>query len=169
MRHPPEPPDASILRRLWDDLADLNFDRNNHPDRTLVTSSNIRPYFILVAGLTVLSAMILAVMRPPSHWFTYVLLLAGTAIIYRRQVWPGAWRLVRMQLVLIKYPVFLYLCAQDGTPVSMARSGIAVYLLLSFIDLLSDATLRLLPARRWLLILELALFAVFMGTLLWSI
>lgn len=128
--------------RLWDDLADLDFDRNHHPDRTLVTSDNIRPFFTLVVSLAVLNTTILAVLRSPGQWFVYILLLVGTAIIYHRRVWPKAWRVVHNQLVLMKYPVILYLCVQDGVTKNLVIGGIAVYILLSLIDLLSNASLH---------------------------
>jgi hypothetical protein len=154
--------------RLWDDLADLDFDRVHHPDRILVASHHVQPYFILVASLAVLNAVIIALLRSPAQLSAYVLLLAGTAILYRRRAWPGAWRLARTQLVLIKYPVFLYLCAQEGAAGNVAGGGIATYLLLSLIDLASDSSLRMLPARRWLLVFEIAAFAIIVVTFTWS-
>jgi hypothetical protein len=154
--------------RLWDDLADIDFDRVHHPYRILVTSHDLRPYFILVAGLAILNAAVIATLGSPAQLIAYMLLLAGMATLYRRWTWPGAWRLVRAQLVLIKYPAFLYFCAHDAAPMYLVWSGITTYLLLSLVDLFSDNTLRRLPARRWLLALELAALTFILATFTWS-
>lgn len=153
--------------RLWDDLADIDFDRIHHPRRILVTSRNVRTYFILVAFLAVLNAAIIAALRSPAQLIAYMLLLAGTATLYRRRAWSGAWRLLRTQLVLIKYPVFLYLCASDGIPEHLIWGGITTYLLLGLVDLASDTTLRTLPAQRWLLTFELTIFIAILAALIW--
>ena len=154
--------------RLWDDLADVDFDRVHHPHRVLVASRDVRPYFILVIGLTVLNTVVIAALRSPAQLLAYVLLLAGMAMIYRRRTWSGSWRLVRTQLVLIKYPVFLYLCAQGGLHGNFVWGILAIYLLLSFMDLMTDTTLQSIPARRWLLSLELIALVVILVSLTWS-
>lgn len=155
--------------RLWDDLADYDFDRLHHPDRILVTSHDTGSYWVLFLSLSLVSAAWIGILQPLPQLVLYVLLVAGFAVIYRRKRWDGQWRLVRTQVVLIKYPVFLYLCSNNAALGRLGIGGIALYLLLSIIDLLSDNTLRATSARRWLLSIEISALIVILVTHTWPI
>ena len=124
---------------------------------------------MLFLALSLVSAASIAILQSLFQLVLYVLLVAGFAAIYRRKTWGGQWRLVRTQAVLIKYPVFLYLCANNAAPGRLGIGGVVLYLLLSIIDLLSDSTLRATSARRWLLAIELSALVILLVTHTWPI
>lgn len=154
--------------RVWDDLADVAFDRAHHPRRVLAASRNLRPYFLLVAGLSVLNAGAIAALRAPLQLTAYLLLLAAFALLYHRRVWPRGRRVLRNQLVLSKYPVFLYLGTYGAAPRALLGGALALYLLLTMFDLSSDKGLRARLTPRARLVIAAAAFALVLAALIWS-
>jgi len=155
--------------RLWDDLADREFDRLHHPGRILVTSSDTRPFFVALIALFLANATWISIWQPLPRLTIYVLLVASLGILYQRKAWIGQWRLLRMQVVLMKYPIFLFLCTKDEMPNRLFIAGLAIYLLLSSFDLLSDETLDTTSARRWLIAIECAALVITLVTYTWPI
>lgn len=154
--------------RLWDDLEDRNFDRVHHPHRILAISDEVNQFYLVVIGLGMLVTIGLAIWRSLTQLLVYGLLLLGFTVFYRLPTWHDTKRLLRTQLVLIKYPVFLYLCAQQTIFNKLVLSALALYVFLSLIDLLSDDALRPLPMRRWLLLIESTAFSIILAIIIWS-
>ena len=82
----------------------------------------------------------------------YIGLLAAFALLYA----TVQARLLRTHLILLKYPIFIWLCARDADPEQWLRAGLIVYLLLCVYDLVNDAELRAINGWPWLAAFELA-------------
>jgi 4-hydroxybenzoate polyprenyltransferase len=116
--------------RLWDDLEDVPHDRMHAPDRTLVRSTNRRPFHVLLWASILLLGLAIASMQGWTRAGAYVLLVAAVAVLYRAMGSSGPRRALRSQLVLAKYPAFVLLLAGDPTgPVALAAAG-ALYVVL---------------------------------------
>lgn len=133
--------------RLWDDLSDRKHDVLRHPQRVLVNTVHIKGFVWLCAGLAL---PITLLMTDMIHALVYIGLLAAFAILYV----SAQARLLRAHLVLLKYPVFIWLCVPVADLEHWLRTGMVVYLLLCVYDMLSDAELR--TGSRWLVTFELA-------------
>ena len=133
--------------RLWDDLSDRKHDALRHPQRVLVNTAHSKGFVWSCAGLTL-----------PLAWMVndriliYIGLLAAFALLYA----TVQARLLRTHLILLKYPIFIWLCARDADPEQWLRAGLIVYLLLCVYDLVNDAELRAINGWPWLAAFELA-------------
>lgn len=119
--------------RLWDDLADRNFDRHHHPDRILSRCSDIGIYKAALVESLTLMALFIGVHQGVSWLLPYGLLLCFLAAVYR---FRGGWeanRTLRTQLVLLKYPAIVYLFAGPAAS-SLWQSALGLYLILSLVD-----------------------------------
>ncbi|WP_146204562.1 hypothetical protein [Massilia glaciei] len=145
--------------RLWDDLADRAHDARHHARRVLVGSPHAGRFSQLcVAGALPVLGLLWA-WREPMRLAAYGLLCAAMAGLYLAS---GAWpRLLRAQLVLLKYPSFVWLVASGVSPRAGLGLGAALWLVLALHDLLSDRTLQAGPHWRALAAIEcLALIAL---------
>jgi hypothetical protein len=98
---------ATALLRLWDDLADLGYDRVRHPERVLVVAAEVRPFVtVAVAGLI---SLIVALAHDERRLITYLALLAWLALLYHGPVSERLARSLRVGWVLVKYPVLVFL------------------------------------------------------------
>lgn len=137
--------------RLWDDLVDRNVDAVNHPQRTLVNTPHIQRFTYLCGGLCVPAVTALSYFDK-IHGLVYGVLLVAMAISYAAtSAWP---RLIRAHLVLLKYPVFIWLCAWNANPMQSLRYGMPVYLALCVYEITSDAALRTGKIWCWLIAIE---------------
>lgn len=97
---------AIALLRLWDDLADLPHDRAKHPHRVLATSSNLTCFRALAGiGLPLLGLALLPDLR---RVVVYGALLGILAWLYHGRMAAGLSRPARTYLVLVKYPVLVF-------------------------------------------------------------
>lgn len=134
---------AIAVFRLWDDLADVEYDRSRHPDRVLVQSRDRRPYIALVtAGLALLA---LALRGDTRDLLAYLGLVALLVVLYHSGAGRRLPRPARSGLVLIKYPLFVYLLATPSLRAWLA--ALALYLLLLAFEWRDDAALRNTAAR----------------------
>jgi 4-hydroxybenzoate polyprenyltransferase len=134
--------------RLWDDLADLAYDRIHHPERKLV-SSTTRPSFAAALGIVLAAAVgALVLAERPRQALALGLLCAFLAAVYLP--WRGRVdrRLMRAHLVLAKYPVFIYVAAVRPVSTTVAMIAGAAYLALCVIEILDDPALRRTVAAR---------------------
>ena len=93
------------------------------------------------------------------HLAVYGGLLAAMSVLYAAggTMLP---RLLRAHLVLLKYPVFIWLCAQGADPVLWVRVGAFVYLALCMFEIASDASLRRNVAWRGVVAIEAIILAL---------
>jgi hypothetical protein len=154
-----------IQFRLWDDLADLRFDLEHHPGRVLV---NETPWLARFQSVVVWLALALigslGYFRTELHVLAYSSLLGGFAAFYR---WGTVPRLLRVHVVNLKYPAFIYLASAHPGLQSFATIAAGVYLLLMVIELATDPLLMPAMRRRRLLGFESAAFLIILGVALW--
>ncbi|UCG72353.1 MAG: hypothetical protein JSV45_14075 [Chromatiales bacterium] len=133
---------ALVLLRLWDDLADLEHDRAQHPQRVLVQSANRRSFAVVVAlGLLL---MVVALLEDGRRVAVYGTLLASLGLLYHSGLRTRVPRAVRAGLVLIKYPVLVFL-AGAGPSRQACVAGLALYVALLVYDWRDDPELRAAP------------------------
>jgi 4-hydroxybenzoate polyprenyltransferase len=116
--------------RLWDDLADRTHDSSVHPERVLVNTAFPGVFQVAVAAVALpIAGLIVIGASPVIRLIAYALLCMTTVLIYR----ADASRTWRNQLILLKYPVFVFLCvAQISFKVAVLAA--AVYLTVSIYD-----------------------------------
>jgi len=113
--------------RLWDDLADRDGDRTEHPDRVLARATSLAPFHLLASALFLVNLGWLL----PSPGPTLVLFLALNALFL---VWYAGlrracpFRLVGAHVVLLKYPAFVYVLAAPAGPWPDARLAVTLAL-----------------------------------------
>jgi hypothetical protein len=137
--------------RLWDDLVDCHVDAVIHPQRTLVNTLHVQQFFYLCGGLCVPAVIALSFFNK-THWLIYGVLLLAMAIFYAVSAELSG--LIRAHLLLLKYPIFIWLCAWNADPTQWLRYGMAVYLALCLYEIATDATLRIGKVWRWLIVIE---------------
>lgn len=127
--------------RLWDDLADRGYDSVHHPTRVLVRSRATGWFWAAFALLAMAAAAAIGILRSgPAALQIYpglMVLLAG--------VYHGPLRLprvIRAQLVLLKYPAFVLLLAAPGFSTPALLAGVVAYLVLSVFEWYDDPGLR---------------------------
>lgn len=126
--------------RLWDDLADRDYDSVRHPARVLVRSTATRWFWALFTVLAVTAAGAIGVLDGVAGLSIYCGLLVLLAAVYH-----GPWRcqrFIRAQLVLLKYPLFILLLTASSHSSRGVLAGAVVYLLLSVHEWHDDPALR---------------------------
>lgn len=141
--------------RLWDDLADRSYDAHHHTQRVLTTSAHGTHFGLLCVGVALPVLGLLLTLGEPGRPVAYMLLCAAVACLYLASpAWP---RLLRAQLVLLKYPFCVWLAASG---LSLA-AGMALWLALAAYELLTDKALQTGKYWRALAAIEcLSLFAL---------
>jgi hypothetical protein len=131
--------------RLWDDLCDLPRDRVHHPGRVLSMAPTLAPFQVLLAVLVGINLLLLGAWKPRIALFTF---LALNTVLF---LWYGVLRhlaagaRLNALVVLLKYPVFVYLLA--ATPeippgLSLAVAAALVYALLCVYEVWHDPQVR---------------------------
>lgn len=144
--------------RLWDDLADLQHDAHHHPQRVLVSTVHRYKFVLLCIVAALPSVWILWLWRDLAQLLGYVGLCAVIGTIYTASSqWP---RVAHDHLVLLKYPAFVWLCANNPQPYRTAVIGMALWLVLALIDMHGDRSLRSSSHWRWMKNFELAALLV---------
>lgn len=135
-----------IQFRLWDDLADRVYDMRAHPQRTLLLGHSRQCFTAVCAVLFIPIASLLAIYFDAHQLFAYFGLLASMAVLYSRPL-AQLPRLLRTHLVLLKYPIFIYLSATQIDLPHWLYIAAILYLLLNLFEIASDAQLR--QTARW--------------------
>jgi hypothetical protein len=129
---------AIFVFRLWDDLADREHDRLRHPERVLVKCRNLTPFIvILLGGLLLLAFLLRGDLR---QLLVYLGLVALLAVLYHSGLEKVLARSARSGLVLLKYPLFVYLLVTPSRRAWLA--GLGVYALLLVYEWRDDPDLR---------------------------
>jgi hypothetical protein len=132
--------------RLWDDLADLEFDRLHHPDRCLVRSADLRPFYAAQWLLLVSLAGFLMIFPQGGRILPFLGLVAAFLAIYRVTASRPRLRSMRTVLVLVKYPAFVFLLAHRPDDPATLLTALVVYLLPLLDELRSTGPGMLVPA-----------------------
>lgn len=152
---------AIAVFRLWDDLADIDYDRRRHPQRVLSTCRNLWPFIaVVVAGLALLAYALRGELR---SLVVYLGLVAMLAALYHGSLGNRLGRPLRASLVLVKYPLFIYLLVSPSPRAWLA--GLGLYLLLVANEWRDDPDLRAATATR---LLTSAAAGVFIVSLLYG-
>lgn len=128
--------------RLWDDLEDLPYDRFHHPSRVLPNLARLEPLWLTLGVAILLSACLVALVGGIAWLALYVGLMAFLLLVYRGSRRLMANRSLRVQLVLLKYPVVLVLSVPTPGLLRTLGASFLAYTLLSAHEWLDDHTLR---------------------------
>lgn len=128
--------------RLWDDLADLSYDRFHYPDRILVRTGLPDKFRRLVIALMIPLVISFWVRRGVLEICFY-----GATVIWIAFVYYVPWkvfrnRFVRAQCLLLKYPLFIMLTTTSGSSRRKIISGALLYIFLSTFEWIDDPELR---------------------------
>jgi hypothetical protein len=127
--------------RLWDDLADRGYDRVHHATRVLVRSGATGWFWAAFALLSVAAVGAVGALRSgPAALQVYLGLMVLLAGVYHGPLHLP--RLIRAQLVLLKYPAFVLLLAAPGFSTPALLAGTVAYLVLSVFEWYDDPGLR---------------------------
>jgi hypothetical protein len=133
--------------RLMDDLADINHDRQVHPERVMAQATSILSFQILLGCSFLANCFLVAIQPGPEHRLGELLLLnAGAFLWYSRLRSMVTGRILGYHLVVGKYPAFVYLLSGNGRErwrLLLATS--LVYICFSLYEALHDKSLHSLP------------------------
>lgn len=103
-----------IQFRLWDDLNDIDHDRINHPDRVLCRLESHSHFRFVLAILFAINSGALSLLKSPQTATVFIVLNIVFLLWYRvlREYFAA---FLHVHVVLIKYPVFAFLIADDPT------------------------------------------------------
>ncbi len=133
---------AIAALRLWDDLADLDHDRAEHPERVLVRSTHLSLFVALAAAGLLLLALVLLDER--QRLAIYAVLLVGLGLLYHTALAGVLPRALRGYLLLSKYPVLLFLAGAQ--PSSRAwLTALCVYVAVAVYEWRDDSAVRAAP------------------------
>ncbi len=130
--------------RLWDDLADFDKDKREHPMRVICTTQHRRAFQLLRLLMTAITLLLLVISGSVKAFIALSLLVIFMAALYafpQRRAWP----LMDYHLVLLKYPtlVLTVVLFTNGTPrTSQIIMACVVYLLLCSYEVFHDPALR---------------------------
>lgn len=135
-----------VAFRLWDDLADLTYDRRHHPERRLVRSAHLQGFraalWLLLIGLTALVFFVAGAGRA----LAFSLLLVAFVAIYVLTAARPDLRALRAALVPVKYPALVVLLAEMPGDRSVAAVALGLYLPPVIDEVRSTGAGVLLPA-----------------------
>ena len=151
--------------RLWDDLNDVDSDRSFSPERVLCQAKSLVGFRIVLGLLFAVNVTLLAAYKSELALITFLVLnflvLAWYSV--RERVRIGS--VFLQTIVLLKYPVFVYLLgSQAGGPERMLNSSYAMsltFLCFCIYELLHDN--RVGPfkhVQKWLMIEMVAMVLV---------
>ena len=127
--------------RVWDDLADRDYDAVVHPDRVLARSSGVRSVAALCVALGTAGATVVALRAtPPRALVVLILLNAAVALCYAVR---RARSLVSDHVLLARYAAFVFIISSSSGPARASSLGLAmaaVFLALSLYEGLHDCT-----------------------------
>lgn len=127
--------------RLWDDLADREYDRVHRAGRVLPQSQATAWFWMAFALLALVAVVAIAALSIGSAALpVYLGLMVLLAVVYH-----GPMRLprfIRVQLVLLKYPAFVMLLVAPGHSTQALVAGAVGYLALSVFEWYDDPGLR---------------------------
>src|SRR5688572_23435625 len=145
--------------RLWDDLADLPYDRIHHPQRVLCRAQAPDSYIHIVGIVGVVNTGLLMLLDRSYLGFALLNLAAvawyaGISIDQRRSI-------AGRHVTLLKYPLIVLLIApQDTLGLRTIIAAVAVYLACSIYEVLHDSDVRAKPVARALMWTEVSVLSL---------
>jgi hypothetical protein len=134
-----------IQFRIRDDLADIAYDTEHHPERVIPQyardRSGLLVFYAVAILCTFVSTLVLYYFRTPYQTMLYAALCLITEGIYAYGTLNATTRRTRAYLVHLKYPAFLYLATSTAESYELFLAAFAIYLILLIIELQSDAAL----------------------------
>ena len=140
--------------RIWDDIADRDQDRVNHPGRVISIAKNINPVITFSGILFSINGLVLvwlhsSALKPMVYLALCIFILAW----YRFRPVRFATSLLNSYLVLLKYPVIVWLIVATTTaPDRILYCLLSVYLIFLIFEVLDDRELQHFPGARLSLI-----------------
>lgn len=98
--------------RLWDDLNDIDHDRTNHPERVLCRLVSHSHFRIVLVILFVINSLAVSLSKSPLV-ATVFFVLNVVFLLWYRVLRDSFGTFLHVHLVLIKYPVFAFLIADE--------------------------------------------------------
>ena len=136
--------------RLWDDLADLEYDRQHHSARCLTRMVSPRPFqftvWFLLSGL----AGLLFMFEGSGSALLFFGVVLVFFLLYRVTANRPKLRALRVTLILAKYPAFVLLLSQDPNDKTTLLIALAIYLVPLLDEVRSTGPGVLLPAMAFL-------------------
>jgi hypothetical protein len=145
--------------RLWDDLGDLEHDRIDHPDRVLSRTHSLTRFRAFTLGLFAFNTALLGL--APQAWqrlLVFVCLNGGFFAWYRWLRLPSIGPIAGSHVVLIKYPIFVYLLSAHSSEESKAPLFLVmalVYLCFCVHEIIHDVKFRAFPGAHRILAVEM--------------
>jgi len=128
--------------RLWDDLADRQWDNLHRPGRLLAGTAHLRSFAWLVVASVVVAAGALALRGPARSLLAYLLLVGLLATTYHAPFAASLPRGLRVSLVLTKYPLLLLVVVAGGLAHRATWVALGLYTLLVGFEWRDDPVLR---------------------------
>jgi 4-hydroxybenzoate polyprenyltransferase len=145
--------------RLWDDLIDREHDRVRHPDRVLLQAGSVRVFRgLLIVTFAVAAAMVASREGAASQLAAMAILCGALFVWYRVRGRFRAGGIVNYHLVLLKYPVIVYVLCSPSREAGLSHllmAMVLVYLCFCIYEVLHDADLRAAQGARAALALEM--------------
>ena len=99
--------------RLWDDIEDVEYDREQFPERAVVARSSLQSFRITLLLLMLLLTGAVSLFQPAKSVIGFLVMLAVFALTYRLTSNRIRWRPYRVALVLMKYPALVLILSNN--------------------------------------------------------
>jgi len=131
-----------VQLRLWDDIADRDWDRIHHPQRLLVNSSHLQAFRGLLVASILLMAIVLLLRGPARGLLAYAVLVGLLASLYHSPLGARLSRPLRVSLVLSKYALLVLVVAAGSLAGHASWVALGLYGLLAAFEWRDDRELR---------------------------
>lgn len=128
--------------RLWDDLADRDWDRARHPERLLVRTQHGQSFTALLTVSIPLFGAVLLLRGQMRELLAYAILVGLLVSLYHTPGGAGLSRPWRAILVLSKYPLMVFIVGAGGLAEYAAWVALGLYGLLAAFEWRDDPELR---------------------------
>lgn len=132
--------------RLWDDLADVENDRVHHPSRVLCQTQSHQVFWGLVGTLCIVNAVLIALFKSYAAVAAFFVLNVAYVLWYSLPRKMSSDHIIVHAMVLMKYPVFVFLLsgspAKGHLSLSLCYGMLVTFLCFCAYELQHDERLR---------------------------
>ena len=114
--------------RLWDDLSDLRYDREQYPDRLLVQTERFAYFYATLWTVVAVLTWLVFVTLGADRALIFLAIIAAFWVLYRLNDFHPLSRSARGALVPVKYPLFILLLATDPGSLFSIMAGTGIYI-----------------------------------------